>query len=389
MIQSVNIKNYKSIVDLDLKLGRINVIIGENGAGKSNLLEAITLCSAASQGKLDNEFLRTRGIRVTKPEFMRSAFKSENVSKRIEISLNDSSNTKALAILQNDNGVYSEWRDLVKEILLNQFKKQNIQSSIKLLNENESELILNDAEYLEEISLLNEKFFAKKLDEAFNDPIPILKNFIIYSPEETSIRQFEREGQIQPLGRNGEGLLKLISTIFDEGDEERINELKENLQLVSWFDDFEFSTKRFEKEMYLKIRDKYIDEELAFLDQRSSNEGFLYLLFYLTLFISDKTPSFFAIDNIDNALNPKLCIQLMKVLTALAKKHDKQVIFTTHNPAILDGLDLTDDEQKLLVVSRKRNGETKVTEIEEKPKSGMKLSESFMSGLLGGLPKNF
>ncbi len=385
MIQSVNIQNYKSIVDLDLKLGRINVIIGENGAGKSNLLEAITLCSAASQGKLDNEFLETRGIRITNPEFMRSAFDAQYVDKDIQLTASDGEN-KYFAVLAHDNKIYSEWKDKVADENKNSFLAfQELRLKYK-----KGEITLEDLPLEMKKDLDRDSTNVATLYQLWEiSDVKDINNFIIYSPEETSIRQFEREGQIQPLGRNGEGLLKLISTIYDEGDEARKNELKENLQLVSWFDDFEFSPKPFEKEKYLKIRDKYIDEELAFLDQRSSNEGFLYLLFYLTLFISDKTPSFFAIDNIDNALNPKLCIQLMKVLTALAKKHNKQVIFTTHNPAILDGLDLTDDEQKLLVVSRKRNGETKVTEIAEKPKSGMKLSESFMSGLLGGLPTNF
>lgn len=43
MIAQISIKDYKSIVDLKLKLGRFNVLIGENGCGKSNILEALTL----------------------------------------------------------------------------------------------------------------------------------------------------------------------------------------------------------------------------------------------------------------------------------------------------------------------------------------------------------
>jgi AAA15 family ATPase/GTPase len=35
----VHIKNFKSIVDLPLDLAPINVFIGENGSGKSNILE--------------------------------------------------------------------------------------------------------------------------------------------------------------------------------------------------------------------------------------------------------------------------------------------------------------------------------------------------------------
>lgn len=43
MIDKIRIGNYKSIVDLTLDLGRFNVIIGTNGCGKSNILEAITM----------------------------------------------------------------------------------------------------------------------------------------------------------------------------------------------------------------------------------------------------------------------------------------------------------------------------------------------------------
>ena len=39
------------------------------------------------------------------------------------------------------------------------------------------------------------------------------ENFLIYSPENTALRTFEKEGQIQPLGINGEGLLKLLKVV--------------------------------------------------------------------------------------------------------------------------------------------------------------------------------
>src|SRR4029077_11829585 len=74
MIRKVRIENYKSIPDLALDLGRATVLIGANGSGKSNILEAIALASAAAQNKLDNEFLISRGIRVTETRYMRSAF---------------------------------------------------------------------------------------------------------------------------------------------------------------------------------------------------------------------------------------------------------------------------------------------------------------------------
>jgi len=61
MIEEVHIQNFKSIYDLKIKTGRINLFIGENGSGKSNLLEALVFVSASDSNKLDNEFLVSRG----------------------------------------------------------------------------------------------------------------------------------------------------------------------------------------------------------------------------------------------------------------------------------------------------------------------------------------
>src|SRR5271154_805448 len=87
MIRKVRVKNYKSIPDLTLALGRVNVLIGANGSGKSNILEAIALGCAAARNKLDNEYLVPRGIRVTEPRFMRSAFPGGNAEGPVVVSL--------------------------------------------------------------------------------------------------------------------------------------------------------------------------------------------------------------------------------------------------------------------------------------------------------------
>ena len=85
----------------------------------------------------------------------------------------------------------------------------------------------------------------------------------------------------------------------------------------------------------------------------------------------------------------------MAYLVELAKKYDKQLFLTTQNPAILDGINLHDDEQKLFVVSRNKKGKTKVKALlaENKPKDSdgkyLRLSEAMMRGYLGGLPKGF
>ena len=171
-----------------------------------------------------------------------------------------------------------------------------------------------------------------------------------------------------------------------------MEKIKERLKLIDWFETFVIPENLSPGERSIKIQDRYLSDGTLF-DQRSANEGFLFLLFYITLFISPETPAFFSIDNIDSSLNPKLCIALLQQLATLANEYDKQVILTTHNPAVLDGLDLHDEQQRLLVVDRNKDGHTRVRRVDPpKPSAGqlpVSLSEAFMRGYIGGLPKNF
>lgn len=383
MLKEVRIENYKSIHKLKLELGRVTVLIGENGCGKSNILEAIALASAAADDKLDNEFLASRGIRVTDPQLMRSAFEKDNSVRDIKLSLFGQNSQEFSFVLHNDNQPYSQW----------------------LNKEADKRFILKFRDYLNTFDGEKEEFIKSFLDDdqifinIFNAPINKLidsvklHNFLIYSPDNYCLRIFEGENQIQPLGIYGEGLFKLLQVLRLEENHKKLTEIKALLRLIDWFKDFEIPHTSSDFEYNLQIADRYLDPDLAYFDQKSSNEGFLFLLFYFTLFISDITPKFFAIDNIDASLNPRLCRRLIEELVELAKKNDKQVILTTHNPAVLDGLDLDDDEQRLLVISRNQLGYTKARRIlNPEPLDGQEpvdLSEAFLRGYIGGLPNNF
>ena len=407
MFTEVQIENYKSIQSLKIGLGRVNVFIGENGCGKSNILEAIALAGAAAGNKLDNEFLAPRGIRVTEPEFMRSAFAKENIIKAIKVNLNISNDIPLNVEIQNDNQTYSSWH-VVNQKSVNLFLQSpnpesflidispEFENSIKQMAEDtiKAQLkemnidISNSQEIIDSFKNSFKNVTLNFLNIVSQENLK-LRDFLIFTPEYSSLRTFEQEGQIQPLGNSGEGLLKLLQVLNDNPD--KTNEIKQRLELIDWFDDFKIPNSDLER--VIKIKDRYLDKELPYFNQRSSNEGFLFLIFYFALFVSDDTPKFFAIDNIENALNPKLCTRLIQELVELAKKYDKQVIFTTHNPAVLDGLDLSDDEQRLFVIYRNVDGHTKARRISApeplEDDDPVQLSEAFINGYLGGLPKNF
>ena len=218
-----------------------------------------------------------------------------------------------------------------------------------------------------------------------------IDRFLIFAPENTFLRRFEEETQIKPLGIRREGLFSHIVELVKKP--ELFKKINEHLKILDWFEGFDVPNDLMFTEKRLDFQDAFLKSGLQFIDQRSVNEGALYLLFYYTLFISDETPKFFAIDNIDNAMNPKLGRELIKTLAKLSKEHDKQAILTTHNPAILDGLNLNDDEQRLFVIYRNADGHTTAKRVfkKEMPEgvAPMPLSEMFLKGIIGGLPKNF
>jgi energy-coupling factor transporter ATP-binding protein EcfA2 len=401
MIRKVRVENYKSIADLTLDLGRVTVLIGASGSGKSNILEAIALAAASAQHKLDNEFLISRGIRVTETRFMRSAFhKTPTSGKGIRKSLpkdheatveNSRPLDESIKIsVQGDNevafnchlsadetGSYPKWQSTVR------LPAHEVLASLKAVN------LPPGTEITAEIW---ERVKAEIWERVLATRSGTLPGFLVYAPENSALRTFQAEGQILPLGIRGEGLFAHLKGLNSEKHRERLVKIKERLTLIDWFETFDIPEDLSPGERSIRIRDRYLADGILF-DQRSANEGFLFLLFYLTLFISPDTPAFCSIDSIDTSLNPKLCLALLQELATLAKEYHKQVILTTHSPAVLDGLDLHDDEQRLLVVDRNKDGHTRVRRVDlPKPSAGqlpVSLSEAFMRGYIGGLPKNF
>lgn len=406
MLTDLRIRNFKSIRDASIAPGRVTVLIGENGSGKSNFLEALAMAGAGLGDRLGTEFLVSRGIRAAEPRYMRSAFSLEN-DEIIRLDLTHNTDSASLQFKYDNTSPYSRLLK-IDETDPSDFDEKNLGYKLDSMQGGPSAMKLTlfhtDGSEASTESILgaNPKIIIDKIrhwyytrDRARQERLRAVADYVIYSPENTALRTFEVEGQIQPLGIKGEGLFKLLKSMRD--DEARIAEIKEQLGVLDWFADFRLPTDAAPYERHLEIRDRFIadaqSDPLAYFDQVSANEGFLFLLFYFALFVSPDTPRLFAIDNIEASLNPKLCMELTRRLVVLAKKYDKQVIMTTHNPAVLDGLDLQDDEQRLYAISRTSKGHSRARRVHAPvPLAGeppVALSEAFSRGLIGGLPQNF
>lgn len=377
MIKTISVENYKSVVKLNLELGRINVFIGANGSGKSNILEAIAMVSAQEEiGRVNIESLIGKGVRVAKPTLTVSSFRGKALSSSINIQAKLTEKGEEFFYnyafcCKDADDIYSEWKE---------------QNGIDFFS------------HLNDIQQKREWKAGERASDDIDKALAIkrmLGDYLIYSPNISALRGFFNRSIKTPLGINGEGLDLMIASFVSEQRQKLLLDCH-----IDWLDDILIDNKEEYKRLGYKLGrsisnlffvDKYMQKKNNVFSAENANEGALFILFYLALFISDKTPSFFAIDNIESGLNPRLCRYLMKTLAELSKKSNKQALITTHNPAILDGLNLHDDEQRLFVVSRNDEGQTKVERIKLKPEGqeNIKLSDLWISGQLGGIPKMF
>lgn len=402
MLKNIEINNFKTIDRLKLELGRTNVFIGENGAGKSNILEAIALAAAANSRKLDNEFLFPRGIRITSASLMRPQFDDESQNSPILIKATNHNESTTEFELNHDNKEYSNWTSKTTHNglgeehffgeVLTEMSADNPNMIVELKEAiNQLEAFVDAAKSGSKFKITSDSILGKITKRTQNklaNLIPELNDFAIYSPETSTLRKFDSEGQIEPLGVCGEGLQKLLLVISKEEPETLVSIIK-TLSIFGWFAGLHFEHHAGTSHSSIEVEDRFFRTNSQLLDIRGANEGFLYIMFYVTLFASKLCPKFFAIDNIENSLNPKLCAHLVSQIHNISVAQNKQSILTTHNPAILDGLNLDDDEQRLFAVQRNPDGYTRVKRIQKKKGSDLKLSEMFMRGVIGGLPKGF
>ena len=88
MLNSLSIKNFRGIDQLTINpLGRVNLIAGKNGTGKTTVLESLWILSAPDVPELAVRVSAFRGLPPSSPEtIFEDLFNGFNTQELIEIS---------------------------------------------------------------------------------------------------------------------------------------------------------------------------------------------------------------------------------------------------------------------------------------------------------------
>ena len=386
-VREIHIKGFKSIVDQSISLGRLNCFIGANGAGKSNILEALGVLGAAADGRVDDEKIIRNGVRAGLPRLFKTSFSSMQIPPHITLEAK------------------GEPAATFRVALLNPLEKPKPAWSFKteFLSSGETEIVSRgvrgNQENLDETRGLSA---LKVVDLQPGDPasrlLKALQDYAIYTPNTPALRATVPDPQTRaPVGLAGGGLAEGFDALKRELDEDRLDEI---LGLIDWISDVGvtnvvgdlLSPSVPRAKSVLKFTDRFMASSRNALTAADASEGALYVLFSAVLCLSPASPSVFAIDNIDSALNPRLVTRLVSHLAEWlrAASPDRQMLFTAHNPAVLDGLDLDDDEVRLFAVERNSEGHTSIRRIELslelKKNEEYALSHLWAMGNLGAVP---
>lgn len=390
LVNTLTIKSFKSIVGAQIELGQINVLIGGNGSGKSNVLEALGVLSSAAYGRVDAESLQRRGVRPGVTRLYKSAF-----GKRLSPHIFFEAKTQDALYSVSLNNTLEDPRPAWL------FKTENLWSGNKKIASRSPNIAKNTDQGLAALKMVE----YSSADPA-SELMARLRDYAIFSPNTIMLRGLAGDPQSrEPLGLSGGRLAEAVGELKTlSRNDPRIQEaLDEILEMIDWVEGFEavsmassiMSSTVPRPQQILRFRDRYMRKPNNRLTAYDASEGALYVLFCAVLALSPNAPKLAAVDNLDQALNPRLIQRLMACLCKwiLENPNEQQLLFTAHNPALLDGLPLFDKRVKLFTVDRNNLGYTLVKpvvitdELRNLHKDkGWPLSRLWVMGHLGGVP---
>ena len=393
MLESLTVKTFKSLENVTVHLGLVNVFIGPNGSGKSNLLEALGILACSANGRVDDQSLLSRGVRPGLPALYKTAFparKGDRVPPHLFFSGAGDAENYEVSLHNPLGDPAPAWR----------FKTEFWEvEGEKIVGRGPRQA--NNADPYRGLAALR----AAESSPNGHDLIGLLQNYVIYTPTTAVLRGVAPEMQPRdPLGLSGGNLPRATFELLRQRrrDQRSKKICKNVLELIDWAkafgstssDQMLLSPTAAASKQVVKFRDRFMRETRNELSGYDVSEGALFALFLAVLSGHNRSPRLCSVDNADQGLNPRMARALVDKLCEwyLSANVTRQLLLTTHNPLILDGLPLADDRVRLFTVSRTRTGRTSVRRVEiterllKKAEQGWSLSRLWVMGHLGGMP---
>jgi predicted ATPase len=344
-LRRVAIRNFKSIESCDVSLGRLTVLVGRNGAGKSNFLDSLHFISDGLQTSLDHAIKSRGGIDAVR---RRSTGHPRNFSIRVEFNLpGDVVGTYAFEIAARTSGTFAVKRE--KLVLLNhlsrtiaRFDREESRISDAQTDESREPVMPPVAE--DRLYLVNAAGLPK-----FRPAYDALLSMGFYSLNPEAIKEVQNPDAGELLHGDGANIASVVARLTTH-QPEAVDRIKEYLsRIVPGIENFGRESLGPKETLTFRQRISGAQHPWHFYAS-SMSDGTLRALGALvavTQLAGSRQPiRLVGIEEPETALHPAAAGALMDALRE-ASIHT-QVIITTHSPDLLDEVDAERDT--LLVV---------------------------------------
>ena len=327
MIEHIKIQNYKSIHELDLPLTALNVLIGSNGAGKSNFISFFELVKAIYEQRLAGYTMQKGGFE----RFLHNGLKgSKMLSGLIDF---ENKNALAFVLRPTNNGV-----GYIEE--LSDFFNKNATTDKQYVEKwNKHKWDAN----VQESTLRDSRTWRAGYLKEF------LETFDVYHFHDTSassaLRSDCKIDDNRRLRADGSNLAAYLY-LLQETEEKAFRLIEGTIHSVAPY--FKRFTLRNNPISQGKIRLEWeqVDSDI-YLDAHSFSDGTIRFIALATLLLQPNLPKIIIIDEPELGLHPAA----IRMLAALIKRASKksQVIISTQSVGLVDYFDV----ENIITVDRK------------------------------------
>jgi ABC-type branched-subunit amino acid transport system ATPase component len=388
MLRKLKITNFKSIISADLEFGKVNLFIGPNGGGKTNVLEAIGIVSAALGRSISPDDLNLRGVRLSLPRLFKATYKRRRIPRQFSMLAEFDRCQYSFSLTAGDRSTSLAFaQEKLSEgdaVLLGRSPRgHRIHLPQGKLTEKDFRVLIHPTrgifDMLRTLVTISEGALGE-LDQ--------LTKYAIYAPQTSILRGMVMDTRaVEPLGLTGGRLPTAFQEVLNAFSKD--TEMRSRYLDIIWQSGWTNMVKAspslkdvvppqvptVPKVVY--FRDKFMRSDRSWLSAYDASEGTLYLLFVATLLAHRTSPRVFALDNVDGTLNPQLVRRLVEHIVKIvcSDDEDRQVFLTSHNPTALDALDIFDPDHRVYVVRRdiENGGRTVFDRV--RPPSGMTREE--------------
>lgn len=380
MLKRLRIKNYKSLKDLDIELGKRNILVGPNMSGKSNFIDSLRFLSQVCIGGVKQAFLDRGGF----PEVMWKG--KEKGPIYFGLTIEEDYNSKIYEYEISIVGSLSGLISIEKEYLAVKVGEKPIKL-IDLRNGHGKVTHMDGS-------------IAFNIDDPTRSALEFsvpgwegmeIKNYIsswryykLSPPAMKQVNPATSQEFLMDNGQNFSSWLMTLQTKHQENFRSIIQVAKDSLLGIEEIlaPPTQFAT------TYLISREKDLEQPINIWHM---SDGEILFLAWLSLIFAppDYGSPLFCVEEVENHLHPRLLEILVEVLNQRQKElgpKAAQIIVTTHSPYLVDKMNLED-----LIVFEKCEGATKCTrpvtkshlkELLEREDIG--LGDLWYSGALGG-----